>query len=37
MTMPTYQECMKPTLDVLSDGNEHHIREIDEHVAAFFN
>lgn len=37
MTIPSYQECMKPILSFLSDKKEHTVKEIDEHIAFVFN
>ncbi len=37
MTLPTYQECMKPVLERLSDGKPHSVKEIDEYIASVFH
>ena len=37
MTIPSYQEYMKPILSFLSDKKEHTVKEIDEHIAFVFN
>lgn len=37
MTIPNYQECMKPVLSFLSDKKDHTVTEIDEHIAQVFN
>ena len=37
MTIPSYQEYMKPILSFLSDKKEHTVKEIDEHIAHVFH
>ena len=36
MAIPDYQTCMLPFLSLLGDGNEHSLRDAEDHLATFF-
>lgn len=36
MAVPKYDEWMRPTLELLSDGNEHTVKDMDETIAEHF-